>query len=90
MLLGAAFVGLAAHVAYALLSEPGGGELVSDWTFYGLALLVMGAGVARGGLVHDERATWAAASAAFGAWFMGSVFYASGGGAEQDLYAVSR
>ena len=88
MLLVAAFAGVAGHVTYALLSDQAGdGAILSDWVFYGLALLVLGAGVARGGLVHDERATWAAASAAFGAWFMGSVFYASGGGAEQDLYA---
>ena len=44
LLLGAAFVGLAAHVAHDLLSEPGGGEVASDWTFYGLALLVHGSG----------------------------------------------
>ena len=86
MLLGAACAGLAAHAGYALLQEhAGAGEPVSNWTFYGLALIVLAAGVARGGLVHDERTTWAAASAAFGAWFMGSVFYASGGAAEQDL-----
>ena len=87
MLLGAAFAGLAAHVIHALLTNPAGGGLYSGWAFYVLALLVLGAGIARGGLVHDERATWTAASAAFAAWFMGSVFYASGGGTDEDLYA---
>jgi len=87
IVLGAAFAGLAAHAANALLSEPDSGELVSNWSFYGLGLVVLGAGVARGGLVPDERRAWAAASAAFGAWFMGSVFYASGGGAEQGVNA---
>jgi diguanylate cyclase (GGDEF)-like protein len=85
VLLAAAVAGLAVHIAYALLKHHGGGgDLFSDWAFYGLALLVLGAGVARGGLVHDERVAWTAGSVAFGAWFMGSVFYASGG-AEQDL-----
>jgi diguanylate cyclase (GGDEF)-like protein len=85
LLLGAAVAGLAVHITYALLRHHGGeGDLFSDWAFYGLALLVLGAGVARGGLVHDERVAWTAGSVAFGAWFMGSVFYASGG-AEQDL-----
>ena len=87
VLLGAACAGLTAHAAYAVLKEQAGaGEPVSNWVFYGLALLVLAAGVARGGLVHDERTTWAAGSAAFGAWFMGSVFYASGGAVEQDLH----
>jgi diguanylate cyclase (GGDEF)-like protein len=49
--------------------------------------LVLAAGVARAGLVSDERRAWSAAAAAFAAWFMGSVFYATGGGAEHDLYA---
>ena len=43
--------------------------------------------MARAGLVQDERRAWTAGAAAFAAWFMGSVFYATGGGAEKDLYA---
>ncbi len=87
-LLAAAIGGLAAHVAYALLGPHAGLDRhFSTWAFYGLALLVLAAGVARAGLVHDERRAWAAAAAAFAAWFMGSVFYASGGGVEKDLYA---
>ena len=59
----------------------------STWAFYCLALMVLAAGVARAGLVQDERRAWTAGAAAFAAWFMGSVFYATGGGAEKDLYA---
>jgi diguanylate cyclase (GGDEF)-like protein len=66
--------------------SPIGNMLDSNWIFYGLALLVLVAGVARGVFVHDERAPWAPAAVAFGAWFIGSVFYASGG-AEQELNA---
>ena len=57
--------------------------------FYGLALLAVGASVARSGLVHDERPAWMATSVAFGAWFIGSVYYASGGSTEDTLYSVS-
>ena len=59
----------------------------SSWAFYGLALIVLGASVARPGLVHDERTAWTAACAAFAAWFIGSVYYASGGDIEHDLYS---
>ena len=89
LLLGAALVGVAAHAAYALLNVQNAGfdTLFSSWAFYGLALLVVGAAVARPGLVHDERRTWTIAAVAFAAWFMGSIFYASGGDTEKDLYA---
>jgi diguanylate cyclase (GGDEF)-like protein len=62
-------------------------QFFSSWAFYGLALIVLGASVARPGLVHDERTAWTAAGAAFAAWFIGSVYYASGGGVEHDLYS---
>ncbi len=89
VLLGAALVGVAAHAAYAILDVQAAGfdTLFSSWAFYGLALLVLGAAVARPGLVHDERRAWTAAAVAFAAWFMGSIFYATGGNAEKDLYA---
>ena len=89
VLLGAALVGVAGHAAYALLNVQAAGfdTLFSSWAFYGLALLVLGAAVARPGLVHDERRTWTVAGVAFAAWFMGSIFYASGGDTEKDLYA---
>ena len=88
VLLGAALVGVAAHAAYAILNVRTAGfdTVFSSWAFYGLALLVLGAAVARPGLVHDERRAWTAAALAFAAWFMGSIFYASGGNAEKDLY----
>jgi two-component system cell cycle response regulator len=90
LLLSVAVIGLAAHAVYAGLSVEAAGfdQLLSSWSFYGLALLALGASVARPGLVHDERPALIAAGAAFAAWFMGSVFYASGGGIEKDLYAV--
>ena len=45
VLLGAACAGLTAHAAYAVLNEQAGaGEPVSNWVFYGLALLVLAAG----------------------------------------------
>jgi len=88
VLLGAALVGVAAHAAYAILNVQAAGfdTLFSSWAFYGLSLLVLGAAVARPGLVHAERRAWTAAAVAFAAWFMGSIFYASGGNAEKDLY----
>ena len=88
MLLGVAIGGLVAHAAYAVLHpHTGFDRLFSSWAFYGLALLVLAAGVARAGLVQDERKAWGAASAAFAAWFLGSVFYTTGGGTDRDLYA---
>ena len=89
VLLAAAVAGLAGHSAYAVLNlhAEGFDEIFSGWALYGLALLVLGASVARAGLVHAERKAWIAACAAFGAWFMGSLFYATGGGATKDLYA---
>ena len=52
ILLAVAIAGLAAHVAYALVSPHVGlNRHFSDWAFYGLALLVLAAGVARAGLV---------------------------------------
>ena len=82
-LLVVAVAGLFAHAAYALVSAQAGLDRhFSSWAFYGLALLVLAAGVARAGLVPDERRAWTAAAAAFAAWFLGSVFYATGGGAE--------
>jgi hypothetical protein len=73
-LLGATVIGLSAHAAYAVLNVQAGGldQFFTSWAFYGLALLVLGASVARPGLVHDERAAWTAAAVAFAAWFMGS------------------
>ena len=89
VLLGAALVGVVAHAAYAVLKVEAASfdTLFSSWAFYGLALLVLGAAVARPGLIHDERRAWTAACVAFAAWFMGSIFYASGGNTEKDLYA---
>ncbi len=88
ILLGAALVGVAAHAAYAVLNVQAAGfdALFSSWAFYGLALIALGAAVARAGLVNDERHAWTAASVAFAAWFMGSIFYTSGGDFEKDLY----
>ena len=90
LLLAAGLIGLGAHALYALLNVNAAGfdQLLSSWAFYGLALLALGASVARPGLVHDERAAWVAACAAFAAWFMGSVYYASGGGTDQSLYSL--
>jgi diguanylate cyclase (GGDEF)-like protein len=92
LLLVATAVGLSLHMAYALLgtgAADGSGQLAASWAFYALALLAVGASVARSGLVHDERPAWLATSVAFGAWFIGSVYYASGGGAEDTLYSFS-
>jgi two-component system, cell cycle response regulator len=82
-------IGISAHAAYAVLDVHAGGldRFFTSWAFYGLALLVLGASVARPGLVHDERSPWTAAGAAFAAWFLGSVFYASGGEVGHDLYS---
>ena len=63
--------------------------MAASWAFYGLALLAVGASVARSGLVHDERPAWMATSVAFGAWFIGSVYYASGGSVDDTLYSFS-
>jgi two-component system, cell cycle response regulator len=90
LVLVAAFAGLSLHAAYVLFatgSDEGLGKLAASWAFYGLALLAVGASVARSGLVHDERPAWIATSVAFGAWFIGSVFYASGGSTESSLYS---
>jgi diguanylate cyclase (GGDEF)-like protein len=91
LLLWTAVTCLSLHVAYALFG-PGSrdalGQVASDWAFYGLALLAVGASVARSGLVHDERPAWIATSVAFGAWFIGSVYYASGGGIDHTLYTL--
>jgi two-component system cell cycle response regulator len=91
LLLFATIAGLSLHAAYALLGSPsdGIGELASSWAFYGLALLAVGASVARSGLVHDERPAWIATTVAFGAWFIGSVYYAAGGSVGHDLYSVA-
>ncbi|MGH2979751.1 MAG: HD domain-containing phosphohydrolase [Solirubrobacterales bacterium] len=92
LLLAATIAGLSLHAAYALFAAnpaSGPGQLAASWTFYALALLAVGASVARSGLVHDERPAWIATSVAFGAWFIGSVYYASGGSAEASLYAFS-
>ena len=68
LLMAAGLIGLGANALYALLNVNAAGfdQLLSSWAFYGLALLVLGASVARPGLVHDERAAWVAACAAFG------------------------
>ena len=91
-MLAAGVVGLSLHAGYALFG-PGSsdrlGELAASWAFYGLALLAVGASVARSGLVHDERPAWVATSIAFGAWFIGSVSYASGGSVDDTLYSFS-
>ena len=87
-----AVAGLSLHAAYALFgpdSDQRVGELAASWAFYGLALLAVGASVARSGLVHDERPAWIATSVAFGAWFIGSVYYASGGSVDDTLYSFS-
>jgi two-component system, cell cycle response regulator len=92
LVLAVAVAGLTVHAAYALFgggSDNGPGQLAESWAFYGLALLTMGASVARSGLVHDERPAWIATSVAFGAWFIGSVYHASGGSVEDTLYSVS-
>jgi two-component system, cell cycle response regulator len=91
LLLWTAVTCLSLHAAYALFG-PGSrdalGQVAADWAFYGLALLAVGASVARSGLVHDERPAWIATSVAFGAWFIGSVYYASGGGIDHTLYTL--
>jgi two-component system, cell cycle response regulator len=86
-LLAAAVTGLVLHAAHAVLNIDAARFDLSSWAFYGLALLALAASVARSGLVHDERGAWVAAGAAFAAWFMGSVFYASGGGTDDHLYS---
>jgi two-component system cell cycle response regulator len=92
LLLAVAVAGLMLHTGYALLgpdSTDGWGDMAASWAFYGLALLAVGASVARSGLVHDERPAWVATSIAFGAWFIGSVYYASGGSVDDTLYSFS-
>jgi hypothetical protein len=92
LVLAVAIAGLSLHSAYALFGpDTGGGpgQLAASWAFYGLALLAFGASVARSGLVHDERPAWIATSVAFGAWFIGSIYYASGGSTEDTLYSLS-
>ena len=69
--------------------QTGWGDMAASWAFYGLALFAVGASVARSGLVHDERPAWIATSVAFGAWFIGSVYYASGGSVDDTLYSFS-
>jgi diguanylate cyclase (GGDEF)-like protein len=90
LVLAAAIAGLSMHAAYTLFgAHKGLGPLAASWAFYALALLAVGASVARSGLVHDERPAWIATSVAFGAWFIGSVYYASGGSADDSLYSFS-
>jgi diguanylate cyclase (GGDEF)-like protein len=90
LMLAVGVVGLSLHTAYTLFAgTEGPSDGAASWAFYGLALLAMGASVARSGLVHDERPAWIATTIAFGAWFIGSVYYASGGGAEHSLYSFS-
>jgi len=92
LLLAAAVAGLSLHTAYTLFgsgSSEGMGEQAASWAFYALALLAVGASVARSGLVHDERPAWMATSVAFGAWFIGSVYYANGGWADETMYSAS-
>ena len=92
LLLATAVAGLSLHAVYALFGAGSGdaiGQHAASWAFYGLALFAVGASVARSGLVHDERPAWMATSAAFGAWFIGSVYYASGGSVDQTLYSFS-
>jgi diguanylate cyclase (GGDEF)-like protein len=92
LLLAAAVTGLSLHTAYTLFggnSSEGVGQQAATWAFYALALLVVGASVARSGLVHDERPAWMATSVAFGAWFIGSVYYSNGGSADETLYSAS-
>jgi diguanylate cyclase (GGDEF)-like protein len=90
LVLAVGVAGLSLHAAYALFAggEGPAGDAAS-WAFYGLALLAVGASVARSGLVHDERPAWIATTVAFGAWFIGSVYYASGGNAEHSLYSFA-
>ena len=92
LVLAAGVVGLSLHAGYALFgpsSSDRWGELAASWAFYGLALIAVGASIARSGLVHDERPAWIATSIAFGAWFIGSVSYASGGSVDDSLYSFS-
>ena len=86
-----ASLGLSLHAGYALFGPGSGdglGELAASWAFYGLALL---ARRARAWHARDWSTTSARhgspTSVAFGAWFIGSVYYASGGSAEDDLYS---
>jgi len=91
LVLAAGVAGLSLHAGYALFGPSSSDrldELAASWAFYGLALLAVGASVARSGLVHDERPAWIATSIAFGAWFIGSVSYASGG-VDDSLYSFS-
>ena len=90
LVLAAGVVGLSLHTGYTLFGAGASdrlGDLAASWAFYGLALLAVGASVARSGLVHDERPAWVATSVAFGAWFIGSVYYASGGSVDDSLYS---
>jgi two-component system, cell cycle response regulator len=92
LLLAAGVAGLLLHAGYALFgpeSTSGWGDMAASWAFYGLALVAVGASVARSGLVHDERPAWIATSVAFGAWFIGSVYYASGGSVDDTLYSFN-
>jgi hypothetical protein len=68
LLLAAGVAGLLLHAGYALFgpeSTSGWGDMAASWAFYGLALVAVGASVARSGLVHDERPAWIATSVAF-------------------------
>ena len=75
---------------YALLNVNAAGfdQLLSSWAFYGLALLARrrqrGAARAR---ARRARPPGSPTSVAFGAWFMGSVYYASGAAGRPTLYS---
>ena len=93
LVLAAGVVGLSLHTGYTLFGASASdrlGDLAASWAFYALALLAVGASVARSGLVHDERPAWVATSVAFGAWFIGSVSYASGGSVGRTPCTPSR
>ncbi len=89
VVLGAAIIGLAGHATYVALNRHADGiaGLSSSWAMFGPALLVLAAGVARVGLMAEDRAAWAAAGAAFAAWFIGSTYYASGAAGDADMYS---
>ena len=71
-LLAGAIAGLVAHVAYALVGPYVGLDRhYSTWAFYCLALMVLAAGVARAGLVQDERRAWTAGAGGGGGGVIG-------------------
>ena len=89
LLLFATVAGLTVHALYALgPATDAVGELASSWAFYGLALLAVGASVARSRTGPRRAPGVDPHHVAFGAWFIGSIYYAAGGSVGHNLYSI--